>query len=84
VNYRLLYPDTGNQRYIRDISSQTTANANLLTNCFELLEKLKPEDKYPCLLLDTHPQSPLKKYPVRANFLPDKTDGKIRPILFQN
>jgi len=58
------------------------ANANLLTDCFNQLEKLKPADKYPCLLLDSHPQSPLKKYPVRANFLPEK-DGKIRPILFK-
>jgi len=48
-----------------------------------MLEKLKPENKYPCLLLDSHPLSPLKKYPVRANFLPE-ADGKIRPILFQS
>ena len=70
-------------RYIRDISYQTSANANLLSDCFEQLEQFCPKAKYPVLLLDSHPLSPLKKFPVRGNILPEE-DGKIRPILFKS
>lgn len=55
----------------------------MLNECFEKLENLTPHISHPCLLIDSHPLSPFKKFVVRANFLPEK-DGKIRPILFQS
>ena len=67
---------------MRDISLQVTGSATLLKESFETLEQLKPSNKYPCLLIDHHTQSPLKKFPIRGNFLPEQ-DGKIRPILFK-
>lgn len=82
VNYRFIFPDPGNQRYIRDISMQTTANSSLLSTCFSKLERSCPDLRFQCLLLDAHPLSPYKNFLVRGNFLPEK-DGKIRPLLFK-
>lgn len=82
VNYRFIFPDAGNVRYIRDISMQTTANPSLLSTCFLKLEKYCPDLKLQCLLLDSHPLSPLKQFSVKGNFLPMK-DGRIRPLLFK-
>jgi hypothetical protein len=61
---------------------QVMADPNLLPACFKKLEKWCPHLKFPALLIDSHPQSPLKNYPVRANFLP-QSDGRIQPILFE-
>jgi len=82
LNYRFIFPDNGNQRYIRDISMQTTANPSLLSSAFSKLEQHCPNLRIQCLLLDSHPLSPLKKFAVRGNFLPQK-DGKFRPLLFK-
>lgn len=83
VNYRFLFPDMGNLRYIRDISMQTLANPSLISTCFSKLEQYCPNTRFQCLLLDSHPLSPLKRFCIRGNFLPER-DGKIRPILFKS
>jgi len=82
TTYRLLFFDRGNKRYMIDMSSSVTADPNMLSNCFLKLEKWCPKLEYPCLLIDSHPHSPLKDYPVRANFLP-QPDGHIQQILFE-
>lgn len=82
VNYRFIFNDHGNQIYIRNISMQTLANPMLLNTVFSKLERYCPNLRFQCLLLDSHPLSPLKQYSVRANFLPEK-DGKIKPLLFK-
>ena len=82
TTYRLLFLDPGNRRYMFDVSMQITADPNLLTNCFKKLERWCPDLKFPAILVDSHPQSPLKKYPIRANFLP-RSDGTIQPILYE-
>jgi hypothetical protein len=82
VNYRFIFNDIGNQRYIQTISMQTLANPMLLTTAFVKLERYCPNLRFQCLLLDSHPMSPLKQFSVRGNFLPDK-DGKVRPLLFK-
>lgn len=81
ATYRIIFDDPGSQRYIRDISATTTDHGQVLPQCFEMLAKYTP-DAIQCVLLDSHPRSPLKKFPVRANFLPDK-DGRFRPLLFE-
>ena len=81
LSYRILFNDTGNQRYLRDISVQILTDASFLKDCFDQLTKWCPS-RFNCLLVDSHPIGHIPGFPVRANFLPD-TDGKIRPLLFK-
>lgn len=83
--YKIVFNKRCERRYMLEIGSQLSSDTKYFSQCFELLAQQNPaipiNNKF--LLIDSHPESPMGKYPIRGLILPDK-DGKIRPLMFPN
>jgi len=82
TNYKIIFNDISDKTLLRNISCKISPSMpSFLSKCFKTLEEFFPEDNYPYILIDSNPESSMKKLAYRSNILPGP-DKKIRPICF--
>jgi len=82
TNYKIIFNDISDKTLLRNISCKIAPSMpSFLSKCFKTLEQYFPTDNYHYILIDSNPESPMKKLAFRSKILPG-SDNIIRPICF--